>query len=83
MPLDGRGVMVTAVLAGGLVAFAILSAARRMDVARANALFIKHKVCVCCGYELKSLPEEADGCVVCPECGAAWQFGPRGRDTPQ
>ncbi|GJM18987.1 MAG: hypothetical protein DHS20C14_12000 [Phycisphaeraceae bacterium] len=30
-------------------------------------------VCWSCGYDLKGLPAAADGCVVCPECGAAWR----------
>jgi hypothetical protein len=29
--------------------------------------------CVCCAYNLHGLVPEADGCVVCPECGAAWR----------
>jgi hypothetical protein len=29
--------------------------------------------CPSCGYELAQLPIEPDGCVVCPECGAAWR----------
>ena len=28
--------------------------------------------CPSCGYDLTELPREDDGCVVCPECGAAW-----------
>lgn len=28
--------------------------------------------CPCCGYTLLGAGQEADGCVVCPECGAAW-----------
>ena len=27
--------------------------------------------CRACGYSLAELPQEADGCRVCPECGAA------------
>jgi len=29
--------------------------------------------CPTCGYELRSLPLDPDGCVTCPECGAAWK----------
>jgi hypothetical protein len=29
--------------------------------------------CGVCAYELKGLEPESDGCVVCPECGAAWR----------
>jgi hypothetical protein len=36
-------------------------------------------LCGACGYPLESLEPETDGCVVCPECGAAWRVPP---DTP-
>lgn len=29
--------------------------------------------CPSCGYPLKSLPTDADGCSMCPECGAGWR----------
>lgn len=29
--------------------------------------------CGACGFELDGLTPEDDGCVVCPECGAAWR----------
>lgn len=32
--------------------------------------------CPCCAYRLVGLPPEEDGCVVCPECGAAWRVEP-------
>lgn len=32
-------------------------------------------LCLCCDYDLAGLPTEADGCTVCPECGAAWRLG--------
>ncbi|MGQ0627830.1 MAG: hypothetical protein ACT4PL_06990 [Phycisphaerales bacterium] len=28
--------------------------------------------CLACGYDLSGTPAQADGCVICPECGAAW-----------
>lgn len=31
-----------------------------------------HGVCGACGYDLRACGVQADGCVVCPECGAAW-----------
>lgn len=30
--------------------------------------------CVCCAYDLAGVPTAQDGCTVCPECGAAWDF---------
>ena len=26
-----------------------------------------------CGYQIAGMQSEADGCIVCPECGAAWR----------
>lgn len=31
--------------------------------------------CRGCGYGFEGLCAERDGCVVCPECGAAWRLG--------
>ena len=31
--------------------------------------------CGLCGYTLRGLQEEDDGCTICPECGAAWRLG--------
>ena len=31
--------------------------------------------CPSCLYELDGVPTEADGCIVCPECGGAWKIG--------
>lgn len=29
--------------------------------------------CPACGYDLSSMDAHADGCIVCPECAAAWE----------
>lgn len=39
----------------------------------ANAICLAHGVCPACAYDLRSLTPETDGCVTCPECGAAWR----------
>lgn len=31
--------------------------------------------CLACTYAIDDLPPDVDGCVVCPECGAAWRMG--------
>ncbi|MEZ6243093.1 MAG: hypothetical protein R3B57_08625 [Phycisphaerales bacterium] len=31
-------------------------------------------LCASCGYSLGGLTPEHDGCVVCPECRAAWRL---------
>jgi hypothetical protein len=30
--------------------------------------------CGACAYDLTASPVEPDGCVICPECGAAWRW---------
>lgn len=30
--------------------------------------------CFACGYDLKQRQMDKDGCIVCPECGAAWKL---------
>ncbi|MBL4591421.1 MAG: hypothetical protein JKY96_05625 [Phycisphaerales bacterium] len=37
-----------------------------------ETVFLEHGYCVSCGYSLVDLAKESDGCVVCPECNAAW-----------
>jgi ribosomal protein L32 len=37
-------------------------------------VLLAHRVCAHCGYSLADAAEEADGCVVCPECGGAWRL---------
>ena len=31
--------------------------------------------CPACGYDLKTVRRDPDGCTVCTECGAAWRLG--------
>ena len=40
---------------------------------RAAKLCLSRRLCPSCGYTLDGLTPEADGCRVCPECGAAWK----------
>lgn len=39
--------------------------------------------CPGCGYALGGLREQGDGCVECPECGAAWALARWKRDHPR
>ena len=38
-----------------------------------GASYVAEGVCGSCAYPLEGLVHEDDGCVVCPECGAAWR----------
>ncbi len=45
---------------------------KRQASLRASAA-VEMGFCGGCGYKLAGLEREEDGCVVCPECGAAWK----------
>ena len=47
------------------------SAERRMAREVAGTI-AAHGLCGSCGYTMQNLPPDPDGCVVCPECGSAW-----------
>jgi len=46
-------------------------AQRRRRLATA---LLAERHCPCCLYSLAGLDSQADGCTICPECGAAWRF---------
>ncbi len=64
---------------GALVVFVIFQAwvirwcaERRMGREVAGTI-AAHGLCGSCGYTMQDLPPDPDGCVVCPECGSAWE----------
>lgn len=38
-----------------------------------RTILLREGRCVSCLHSLEGLSVESDGCVVCPECGAAWR----------
>jgi len=40
----------------------------------------QRRICFGCAYSLEGLHPEADGCVTCPECSAAWRLE-KGEDS--
>ncbi len=40
---------------------------------RVVAAYLAEQLCPSCAYPLAGMPAAEDGCVVCPECGAAWK----------
>ncbi len=38
--------------------------------------------CPACGYDVADIDADADGCIVCPECGGAWRMS-RLSDPPR
>ena len=59
------------------VAAAVFASKRAVKAAgqRAVAELMKAEICPGCGYSLRGLKPEGDGCTVCPECSAAWRLG--------
>ncbi|MFZ4574731.1 MAG: hypothetical protein ACOYN0_10060 [Phycisphaerales bacterium] len=39
----------------------------------APRILAAHGLCGACDYGIAGVPPQADGCIVCPECAAAWQ----------
>ncbi|MFN7019700.1 MAG: hypothetical protein ACK4WH_00045 [Phycisphaerales bacterium] len=64
-----------AVFVGGLIAMALVSRAqtRQTHGGLLSATAVSAGLCGSCGYSLGNLSAEPDGCLVCPECGAAWR----------
>ena len=46
---------------------------RRYRFHRTASIYLQRGCCPSCGYTLKGLNPEADSCVLCPECNAAWK----------
>lgn len=49
-------------------------AGRRYVRDRYHRVFLAKAYCPSCGYHLVGARAEGDGCIVCPECGAAWRL---------
>jgi len=67
---------VTGGLAGMVPAIVAVVSLRHAERARAGEIarmLLTHGTCPGCSYTLSGLPTEGDGCIACPECGAAWK----------
>jgi len=64
------------VVFGAVLAIGSMMAGRRR-LARESGAFVSTLLgmgrCGSCGYQLKDLPQDADGRCTCPECGAVWR----------
>lgn len=74
----------TLVVLGAVLLFASLQAFAQwcMGLGRAEEArdaLLAARLCASCTYRLDATPPETDGCLVCPECGAAWRPAPRPR----
>jgi hypothetical protein len=50
--------------------------AKQSKIPFAIRVCVKNGICSACGYNIKGLEPQDDGCTVCPECGAAWRLVP-------
>jgi|GEM_PF-1976049 len=67
---------VVALLAGLIICplFPVLLRERRREAKeRLRVGYLRACQCPCCDYDLTGQVADADGCRVCPECGAAWK----------
>lgn len=71
-----RHVVVDAVSVGvvWLIVTVVVSLNRSRLERRGVAELKRLARCASCGYHLRGLAPEPDGCVVCPECAAAWRL---------
>lgn len=65
--------MVASVVVSTLIWFTSLTWVRQRKFSKIADIHLVHGRCAGCGYELRDLPIEDDGCIVCPECNAAWK----------
>jgi hypothetical protein len=54
-----------------LLVLGTLYAARFQEAQRRE--LIRRGYCPACCYRIGQVPSQGDGCVICPECGAAWK----------
>jgi uncharacterized Zn finger protein (UPF0148 family) len=66
---------------GGTTLAAVLERKKSAQAARRQMLSCGH--CPVCAFPIATLPPEADGCIVCPECGAAWRHDTVERISPR
>jgi hypothetical protein len=53
--------------------YLLLGWVRRGRFEKIAEIYLAQGRCASCGYELSGLEKEDDGCVICPECHAAWK----------
>jgi hypothetical protein len=65
--------MISAIVVGMGAWYAALGPIRRASFAKIAPFYLSECRCPSCGYGITDLPACQDGCVVCPECNAAWK----------
>lgn len=64
---------ITSIVVSTAIWFITLNAVRRSKFHKISSIHLEQGQCAACAYRLDGLTPEADGCVVCPECNAAWK----------
>lgn len=64
--------VVGAILVTFVAIFAVAIVLSRYELRQYLRVVLGDGRCASCGYRLDGLSRAEDGCVVCPECGAAW-----------
>ncbi|GJM20042.1 MAG: hypothetical protein DHS20C14_22550 [Phycisphaeraceae bacterium] len=82
LPLFMRMVLMTvaAIVVAMLFWWWLLDWVRVRRFARISEIYLSSGRCAGCGYDLRGLDPEPEGCVVCPECRAAWRSSRLGGD---
>lgn len=71
----GWYLIIVAAVVGAIGPIVMNLAMRILLAPRIVRACVEHGVCGSCAYELRGLePDHTDGCVVCPECGSAWEL---------
>ena len=67
----------------GSILFGAVTAWRSMgdDPLLIVRIMLRRKRCPVCTYSIEGLPAQDDGCVICPECAAAWKLEPSPNQT--
>ncbi len=60
------------VVLGTFGPLAMMLTLRSLMLPRIVRAYVRAGFCGACGFPLEGQPREDDGCVICPECGAAW-----------
>lgn len=64
--------MASSIVVSTVIWFVSLGWVRQHKFSKIAQVHLGHGRCAACGYSLEDLTPKEDGCVVCPECNAAW-----------
>ncbi len=72
-PMDLLPQVVVAIIVAMCFGFVLLNHVRAWRFSQIAEIFLTEGLCAACGYNLKDLVADSDGCIVCPECNGAWK----------